>query len=730
LKVLSFTIRPKNPDGVIEPGETLIIENIKMSNDGGLVVPSGTRLKVLNTPFIFCEEQINLPEIPPFKTYTSPKSIEVVIRPSIPNGWKKEQIVAIHLQADILGRVFKRSCVSANFIVQYPLRIESIVCPSQIGCGDHANMQIQISNISRNHLSNVSIRVTSNAPIQFENSRMHNEYSQTVRLLSSGNTEEFSINFTMGYNVHFYEGYLYHVFLFYGQNLVEEYSATLQAVPHFNMDHIEETDALMIVANNMTKYGYMTYNAIFQMLSLKVQWWDSRLYGGVSLDRKTGQLHQASWVDKYRGKLIIIAVNTVDELIQKVNAEHITSHFDQSLYSTLSLKDETSNLEASGFIVVMDNQDCDQLQLSNNPEESQHYTDKIVRYIMQMEESSAYCEKILDPVLEFSESYRFSNPTAEHAEIKCREIEQRYEVMYPSFRYRVKVNKLEVKEITDRKLASWYKMNWKYSFGEASLYRSPITILQHFLGVYVDQKLLNSKKNGTPTAIMDDNYHKFINIDSAYFKIIYSLVSGLSIRKRLEMIKENSEKMSRYNDSEIDSVLDEIHCSRDEMNEYKLLNYMIRDTIFQDVKRELKLQDQWFFRAEKLCTIIQTDTNHNLIYNRDVVHSVIFILCRLENMSYWRSWVPTSLESYVGSLKEKREMLTMLKTNCLSSLEAQLSECVLSTDQIDELGFTYEQVMSEASIEAEQRYADCTYETDDTIHNIPKPRYSLKYLIE
>jgi hypothetical protein len=701
LKILSFDVRPKkNNDVVIEPGEILIFENIKISNDGGLVLPYGAQLVYKNTEYVQCDDVLILPEIAPYSTYTTPKSMEVYVREKIKDGWKKENKISIEIHIELLGRILPRSWINVTIPILFAVQLEASA-PAKVGCGSEFKINVKLSN----PISKRSIKQDFNIQVRF----LHQEFKKRINCVEPGETIQFDVDLHLDFYVNFYERYPWKTSLFNGSQLVQEIEGNIQAVPSINFDLIDSTDVLMIVVTKMSRNGYKILNSMFQLLGLKVQWWDSHLYHGVSWNKKTGRPHFPTWVDKYREKLIIIAVPDTDKLMEEVKAMHIISHFIQEN------NDSISSMESSGLLLILsDTQGISSIPLE---EAKRHDRAKLIHYLTKMEESTQYNERQLDPVTEFRASFRFMDPNEEHVEERCREIEQQYEQMHPCNRYKVKVEHIEIKEITDRKLASWYKMNWKYTLGQASLYRAPITTLQHLLGVRIDDNVLNSKKyEEFSKLIMSSDFNKFINTDSPYFKIFYSTINGLSIHKRLELIRDNSQKMGRTADADIDSILNEINPEESyQFNQYRLLNYMIRETIFQDLKRELKFQENSFFRIEKLCSIILNDEAQELIHNREVIAAVIFIFCRLEKISYWRTWVPGMLNSILESMKEKYEKLEHFKTKCFSALEAGLSSGI-SQGAL----YTFEEVLNEARAEAENRYAEATVEMDDALHNIPK----------
>jgi len=337
-------------------------------------------------------------------------------------------------------------------------------------------------------------------------------------------------------------------------------------------------------------------------------------------------------------------------------------------------------------------------------------------------ESTKYRLRDLDPISEFSASFRYVDPSEEYAEQRCREIEQENELLTPLYRYRVKIEELKVEEIVDRKFASWYKMNWKYSFGRASLYSSPISLLDHFLGVRVDQfSLEQDQGSNILDHLIDSTTGKFSGASSSGYRLLHTIVAGLSIYRRLQMIQETTMRLTNC-DSLSSNIMNEEYGQSSHSTTHQFLNiliHLVRETIYQDLKRELAFSENCFYRLEQLCSITQSVDHNNLTSNKEVISAIVYIFCKLERSSYWRSWVPGMLASLVESMKEKREMLTLLKDSCLSILHSRMSSMT-----------AFDELVAKATLDAEQRSDDATAEIDDSLHGIAKTRWVYSYLIE
>lgn len=72
-RVTAYTVSGEIDDGIFEPGETIEIRNMKVSNVGGLTMPSGTVLQFFdNSTISFVENYLVIPnDVPPGTTFHS-----------------------------------------------------------------------------------------------------------------------------------------------------------------------------------------------------------------------------------------------------------------------------------------------------------------------------------------------------------------------------------------------------------------------------------------------------------------------------------------------------------------------------------------------------------------------------------------------------------------------------------------------------------------------------------
>jgi hypothetical protein len=142
LQVVKFDIIDENEDGINEPGEHLIVHNIRVRNAGGMPSPESrsVRLLIQGTQFLepITSEPVELPRsIQPGQEVDVPGVLRAYIR----NEWSEKPIGAvlnfvdnIQLLATFherLNRPIPNFCGFTQVVIRYPLRLDP---PTYLDC--------------------------------------------------------------------------------------------------------------------------------------------------------------------------------------------------------------------------------------------------------------------------------------------------------------------------------------------------------------------------------------------------------------------------------------------------------------------------------------------------------------------------------------------------------------------------------------------------------------------
>jgi hypothetical protein len=147
-----------------------------------------------------------------------------------------------------------------------------------------------------------------------------------------------------------------------------------------------------------------------------------------------------------------------------------------------------------------------------------------------------------------------------------------------------------------------------YTYGTASIYKVPLSVNQNLTGFELKEVLkVNDGTIGLPM--------------SPVCKLLYAIVYNLSIEQRLKMI---------HNDT---------------------MTKIVAESLYQTIYREFyRTTQDGFFRLETILTVCD-----RYIESKNVINQVLMILYRLENDSYWSSWINSSVSEKRNKLIDYRQ---------------------------------------------------------------------------
>jgi hypothetical protein len=122
-------------------------------------------------------------------------------------------------------------------------------------------------------------------------------------------------------------------------DLIHKKSEKIQCIPIFNPNEAENSDLLFISNNKIKKEEFRVYQNIFEEMGVKALYWDVDYYNGISYELDTRMIHKNTWIDKYKGKSIILASSPND--FSYFTTQDVYSHFDVN-----------DSVHSSGFVVM------------------------------------------------------------------------------------------------------------------------------------------------------------------------------------------------------------------------------------------------------------------------------------------------------------------------------------------------------------------------------------------
>jgi hypothetical protein len=159
LQVTKFDIIDENQDGINEPGEHMLVHNIRVRNTGGMPSPEQRSIKLLIQGTQFLDPVIAEPlELP--RAIQPGQEIEVpgVLRAYIKNEWSekplgtklecRENVCLVAMLDERLKRPLPGFCIAAQTLITYPLTLDQ---PTYLDCvakGDIVRFKWVLHNIS------------------------------------------------------------------------------------------------------------------------------------------------------------------------------------------------------------------------------------------------------------------------------------------------------------------------------------------------------------------------------------------------------------------------------------------------------------------------------------------------------------------------------------------------------------------------------------------------------
>lgn len=159
-----FVIAGENNDCIFEPGETITISQVSVTNNGGLCLPAGAVITFNTSPTVTFNPEactIVLPAIPAGASYVCPENIfgriyDITV-PVTPGTYVGQAL--FDTSVTLLNRPFLDGVVAADIPIQYPARFQEITSPSQMGFAETQKITIPLTNLSTMDIMGLLVKV-------------------------------------------------------------------------------------------------------------------------------------------------------------------------------------------------------------------------------------------------------------------------------------------------------------------------------------------------------------------------------------------------------------------------------------------------------------------------------------------------------------------------------------------------------------------------------------------
>ena len=339
--VCGYRIRGKDlDDGIFEPGERIIIDQVVICNTGEITLPPGALLHfppsdgLLSVP---TEDYFVLPSIPPRGHITVPHSwvrqIKPIASPDLLPGSFQSSCV-LTSRVDLLGRSFRSGFVVCEMATQFPLTITQLRGPRLLGRSECCFVEIDITNLSNVPYA-CSPDTRAHVELYFPDelsglqicSSMSNRLILPLTSIPPGSSTTISAKIELSVSAKLFQLYEWQAKLFLRDVMVEWNHTSIRAAPDYTPSDDAESaaDVLFITSSLMTRQEFVLWERIFDLLGLVVDMWDIERYRGLSIDSRTRKRHSLTWVGRYTDRTIIFpyARNFPDLL----RTEDLITHF-------------------------------------------------------------------------------------------------------------------------------------------------------------------------------------------------------------------------------------------------------------------------------------------------------------------------------------------------------------------------------------------------------------------
>jgi len=616
VRVSRYTVQGIIDDGIFEPGEEIAIRDIQILNDGSLTVPAFQVALTIpsNDGFISSQTVYYLPEIKPGETFNVPQEFRGSIAPDMRQTVVDRYISksTILTSATLLKRPFDDSIVNTVLTVGYPIQISLMSNPQQMGRAELGRFRVELNNSSRlnygcaTNMGEIRYRIVLDQRLKCNQGNVIEGQIDILYANSAIIAHEFDI--LIDERSEFFERIPWSVELFFKGRKIEHATNGVRIAPNF-VEYATNSDVLFVTDQHITRKEFLLYQRIFEGLGLQCNFWDCERYGGFS-----NVQHPVTWVDKFKGKLIVIPSAQQDDLIRLMSARDLFAHFVSDhkpipvqrslLSSTLELDDPVIYSYDSGLVVVGGPTILD-----------------LLNHLFKFVTPIPINEKELQGV------YLINNPSQQDLITKCTNFANKLQEKEPS------------RHFTVNSIFAPKKMSpMKYLLGTAEQRELPLACVERVVFVQKGPQEVSQFLSLDP---FDACKSAIFPTDSRFFATLYSIVSASPIKTKIRLLRGGllaREENWRFRTREgIEFSLTEI----------------LKATLYIDLKEEFVFIDRPLYRVERLYDQLLHGPQELYAF-KDAIDILWHVLYRLDKATYWKGW------SRLQGLFHKRKQLEKL----------------------------------------------------------------------
>ena len=364
----SLVITSAVNDGIFEPNEPITVTGFTLVNIGKMTLPEGALVSMVPTATVkFQPTKFELPSLKEQQTLTITQEYHGRVYDVPPPNTQGPYLGEAYFETrvDLLGRPFESSKTVHKLIVQYPVKINEIELPENLGRGEQGLINITLKNISTLPYGNcdgsggkLALRIhfdkrlspCANASsstfyrIHYDPNILDSFYVDIDRV-DSNMTLLIEFNVAMSNKAELFDRCPIQIDLLLRDKLIEYQQESIRVIP-FYIPSNPPADILFVTDRSITRKEFVLWQRLFELLGTRVDFWDKDRYEGFSYKGQTGERHQMTWIGRHSGSLILIP-NDPFELIDPMDVyTHLT---DDS-----RIENDINSLFGDGAVLLID----------------------------------------------------------------------------------------------------------------------------------------------------------------------------------------------------------------------------------------------------------------------------------------------------------------------------------------------------------------------------------------
>lgn len=694
VRMLGYKVRGLDTDdGVLEPGERIAIEQIKICNDGHLSLPKGCQLSMESNRTFAAEEGafLSLPEVAPGEVadvagslrgslreidaafvaslrrslvtppMSSSSALSMTSIQQLLDQRKQQQqqdsfevshryrsTLELTTRCELLGRPFSEAQHRTTFDVEYPIRIGGLSCDKVMAPEDECSVRVDFSNLSTSCYYGSSARGGSNS-IQ-------------------------------------YRVYLYDDFEFLGSSdpSARDIAAADPPLPGRGRSRIIE--------GSLTEIAPSSTSSVVLRIKLnkdagyysRICWKVELLFRGETIETREKYVRVCPRFDPSAAAqhdLLFITnahVTRLEYLMFKRIFDGLnlrTGFYDLEMYPPAAATSASpaaapwaDKYHGKPILYCISDPHVD-IKYINGRDIIKHFEHPDSGLVLigdgMTSAKSGFSELLLTelfrhsmwqkelPAREFADYFMVNEPTREYMHARMRDIIKQINSEKPSL-----IHKILVIEYNPQYTNEWSFMRGKlYTYGRATIKQLSLNRLHRLIYLthgdetkqHDAQYLAASHTVEDIHAILNERNAEF-NTGSNFFEALLAVLCALSVDKKMELLLKGSRAAALQWQFTAKSQ------SPQSANSSMSMADLVRTVLYDDLKRQFFFKDQPLTRVVRLIECCRRVDAASFMHNGEAVYSVWLILSRLESHTMWRS-----LPLLANELNEKRQQLKLLK---------------------------------------------------------------------